>query len=209
MSPKVLFAGWFVLSVLQSCSVHTVNDVASALYLKPDAQITRQRQLSLSHLSHVGFYIDSQPIRQNPSYMHNPLLETRLNELQQGVQLAFAATFANYSKMDKPKSPSVGIDFIVYAQLINMTFTEIEDPVLEDKDKEHKDKEKGEGDEAASDIAIPTDYLEVKLVLKDARSRQLIDVAYLKTRSGQLDYTEGYAAFAKYSIGQYLKAITQ
>jgi len=200
MSRKMLITSLLVSSLLPACAMHTVNEVASSLLLKPQAKLSRHRHLSISHLSHIGLYVDKQQVIQDSRYAGDPLLKPRLKELAQGASQAVATTFAQYTHMDKPKSPNRGIDFIIHAQIMELSLTELEEPVA---------LEAVEDEQEPTQILIPTDHLKIKLVLKDARSGQLIDVAYLQSRSGQLEYRKGYAVFAEYSMGQYLKAITQ
>jgi len=199
MSTKVLITSLLALCLLQSCTMYSLNTAASTLLLKPKSDITRHRQVSISHLSHIGLFIDKETVQQNSSLTDNPLLKTRLNELSQGAKQAVASTFAKHTAMDKPKSVVRSVDFVIHAQIIDMTLTELPEPVIINKDS----------NEEQEIVLIPTDHLQLTLVLKDARSDQLIDIAYVQTRSGQLEYKKGYAKFAEYSIGQYLKAITQ
>lgn len=201
----ILIACFFGIGFLQSCAMQPINEAASALFLKPNAEISRQRHVTVSQLSHIGFYFDSDRIINNPDNADNPLLKPRLSELYEGATQAFASTFADYTKMENPKSIVRSMDFIVHAQLIDMTLTEkslIEHPNPEIVDETLDEHERVK-------VMIPTDYLKIKLVLKDARSQRLIDVAYLKTRSGTLDYQKGYAAFAEHSMRHYLNFITK
>jgi len=188
--------------LLSACASLSVNDVSSSLKLTPAVDLSRARTIVISPLSHVGIYIDHDRIRADKMNASHPLLEPRLNDLSKGTMLALESIFADVTSLDKPKSVIWTMDFIVHAQVMKMTL--LEETITETPDT-------GVFSDSAvkePEVQLPTDYLSIKLLLKDARSQKVIDVAYLDSRSGQLDYRKGYAVFAEHSMRHYLNKIT-
>lgn len=193
-----------VMVVLQSCAMQDVQEAAATIRLKHATEVSNQRGLVISPLSTVGLYIDTERARPSIEASNNILLEKRLKELYQGLNQAFYRQFVQLIRLDNARSINRNIDFVIEAYILKMTLTEktvIVTPVsLLDTESL--------GVEEHEEIIIPTDYLDIKFLLKDARSNKIIDISHLKARSGQLDYYKGYADFADHSIAQYLETIT-
>lgn len=190
--------------------MQSVDEFATAIYVKPKVDIDSFRGVTISPLSHVGVFINDGFIKQHSQETDNPLFATRLDEFSEGVSEAFYNRFVKTTVLNKPISADRNIDFIIDIQVTDITITErtTMEPTAGNDAPSDKSLVTDETDEADG-IEIPIDYLTIKMTLKDARSQQVIDIAQVKSRSGQVDYHKGYSVFAAYSMQSYLNTITQ
>ena len=197
-----LISALLLLGLLQSCTLQNVNDTASTARLKHAVEVSRERSLVISPLNHVGLYINTERATQAQDNIDNPLLPVRLEQLQEGISHAVFQEFVEMSQLRNARSFNRNIDFIIEAYILKMT-------LAEKTVKESTVSALDSGKTQRQEVLIPVDYLDMKLLLKDARSDQVIDIAYISARSGQFDYYKGYASFASHAIEEYLKTITQ
>lgn len=200
---QLIVFSFFLIMSLCACTHQPVTDIATFAHLTPKVEISRDRDLVISPLNHIGLYLETTNAVVTDSENTQHLLPIRLEQLVDGVNRAVGAQFYDVSRLDSRQGVNPEIDFIIEAYVLALTLTEIST----DKPKTSATTTKQSSDSSENELIIPTDYLTLKVFLKDARSDRVIDTALIDARSGQLSYQDGYSKFANHAFEQYLKHI--
>ncbi len=186
------------MSVIYGCSqapLATMKQMGGDLSFLNKIELTRQRQFTLPTTVHIGILI-------LPGSDSTVVSQWRPVFTEEGMHV-FEKSFATVSKLEAPRQISVSVDFIVEMSVLDASigvdaFKASTMPI---------DESKAQSKPGANYILQKPYKTTLKMVLIDARTKQLIDTAIISSRSGAISQ-RNYRVFAQQSVAAYAQSLT-